>query len=119
MSHFVKLFASTLIFSLFLSTSWAADQHSVKGVVTAVKLTSGKLTISHGPISGLGMGAMTMDFSVYDPAMLEDISKGHEIAFVLEQAKGGDLVIMEIEDLGMAKNAQSNAPSMDGHEHSH
>jgi Cu/Ag efflux protein CusF len=115
MSQFVKLFAISLIISMFLSTAWAADQHSVKGVVNAVKLTAGKLTISHGPITGLGMGAMTMDFKVYDPAMLDEVSKGHEIAFVLEQDKAGSLVIMEIEDLGMSKNA----PASDGHSHQH
>lgn len=115
MSGMMKLFCAALVFCLFLPSSWAADQHSVKGVVNAVKLSVGKLTISHGPITELGMGAMTMDFKVYDPAMLEEVSKGHEVAFVLEQAKGGSLVIMEIEDLGMAKNTQVS----EGHQHSH
>lgn len=115
MSGMIKLFCAALVFCLFLPSSWAADQHSVKGVINAVKLSAGKLTISHGPITELGMSAMTMDFKVYDPAMLEEVSKGHEVAFVLEQAKGGDFVIMEIEDLGLAKNAQSAGD----HSHQH
>ncbi|MBL1276784.1 MAG: copper-binding protein [Ectothiorhodospiraceae bacterium] len=110
-----KLLGSALIFSLFLSTVWAAEQHEGKGVVGDIKMSAGKLTISHGPIAGLGMSAMTMDFKVYDPAMLEEVSKGHEIAFMLEQTKAGGLVIMEIEDLGMAKNA----PVSDGQSHDH
>ncbi len=115
MYRFLKLLGSTLIFSLFLSVAWAAEQHSAKGVVNAVKLASGKLTISHGPIAGLGMDAMTMDFKVFDPAMLEEVNKGHGVAFVLEQARDGSLVIMEIEDLGLAKNT----PVAGDHQHSH
>lgn len=115
MSGMVKLFCAAALSCLFMSSVWASDQHSVKGVVNAVKLSAGKLTISHGPITELGMSAMTMDFKVYDPAMLEEVSKGHEVAFVLEKKKGGGLVIMEIEDLGMAKNAQD----MGDHQHSH
>ena len=115
MLRITKLLGCALICSLFISTAWAAEQHAGKGVVGDVKMSAGKLTISHGPIAGLGMSAMTMDFKVYDPAMLEEVSKGHEIAFVLEETKEGGLVIMEIEDLGMAKNA----PAADGHSHSH
>lgn len=106
---------SVLIFLSFSSASWAADQHPAKGVVNNVKISAGKLTISHGPIVGLGMEAMTMDFKVYDPAMLDEVNKGHEIAFVLEQTKKDGLMIMEIEDLGLAKSA----PAEDSHEHSH
>lgn len=110
-----KLFFSALILCVFSPVSWAADQHSAKGVVNEVKMSSGKLSISHGPIAGLGMGAMTMDFQVFDPAMLEEVSKGHDVAFVLEEAKGGSLVIVEIEDLG----ASSKAPAADAQQHSH
>lgn len=113
-----KLVAGALLFGFFLSTAWAADQHSAKGVVNAVKLSAGKVTISHGPITELGMGAMTMDFKVYDPAMLDEVSKGHDVAFVLEQTKSGGLVIMEIEDLGLSKGVSKSAPAtMDGHKH--
>jgi len=115
MSGTSKLFCAALVFCLYLPSSWAADQHSVKGVVTAVKLSVGKVTISHGPITELGMSAMTMDFKVHDPAMLEEVNKGHEVAFVLEKKQGGNLVIMEIEDLGLAKATQTSSD----HQHSH
>ena len=65
MSGMIKLFCVALAFALFLPSSWAADQHSVKGVVNAVKLSAGKLTISHGPMTVLGMGEMTMEFKVF------------------------------------------------------
>lgn len=112
----IQLLCVFVFCALFSSGIWA-DGHSAKGVINEIKLADRKLNISHGPISGLGMGAMTMDFKVYDPAMLEDVKKGHEVAFVLEEAKGGNLVIMEIEDLGEAKT--SSHASGDQHSHQH
>ena len=47
--------------------------------------------------------ALTMDFAVYDPAMLDEVQEGHKISFVLEEDNSGNLVIMELEDKGMAK----------------
>jgi Cu/Ag efflux protein CusF len=115
MSTYFRVFLGVLVLCFVMSSAWAADQHSAKGVVNAIKSTAGKLTISHGPIAGLGMGAMTMDFKVYDPAMLEEVSQGHEVAFVLEKGKGGSLLIMEIEDLGKAKDAAHS----ESHSHQH
>jgi Cu/Ag efflux protein CusF len=113
-----KLASVLFLLCLFvapLSISWAADQHSVKGVVNAIKSADRKLNISHGPISSLGMGAMTMDFKVYDPAMLDEVQQGHEVAFVIEEGKGGSFVIMEIEDLG----ASTRTATPDAHEGGH
>jgi len=87
---------------LFLvsATAIAAQQHEVNGVVKAVKKDSKKLTIQHGPIKSMGMSGMTMDFSVYDPAMLSEISTGQKVSFMIEVDKAGNFVIMEIEDMG-------------------
>lgn len=118
-----KLIQFTLIMSFlaaFASFAWAADGHSVKGVVKAVKADDRKLNISHGPIPSLGMSAMTMDFKVMDPAMLDEVKKGHEVAFVIEKDKAGNFVITEIEDMGMAKGMSMNDASMKGdHKHMH
>ena len=92
----------------------AADQHAVTGVVVGVKSADKKITISHGPIKGLGMDGMSMDFKVYDPAMLSDVSEGHKVAFVLEKDASGALVITEIEDQGVALEGE-----MPSHEHNH
>ena len=114
----VVMLLCVIALSVFVSSSaWAADGHTAKGVINAIKLTDRKLNISHGPISGLGMGAMTMDFKVYDPAMLDEVKKGHEVAFVIEEGKGGSLVIVEIEDLGLVKN--STGAKGDSHSHKH
>ena len=117
MKLFVQLLCVVALSVLYSSSTWAEEGHSAKGVINMIKLTDRKLNISHGPISGLGMGAMTMDFKVYDPAMLDEVKKGHAVAFVLEKGKGGNLVIVEIEDLGMAKN--SSGAKGDSHSHMH
>jgi Cu(I)/Ag(I) efflux system protein CusF len=92
----------------------AGEQHEAQGVVKKIKTDDKKITISHGPIKSMGMDGMTMDFAVYDPAMLDEVQEGHKISFVLEEDKSGNLVIMELEDQGMAEGDMAS-----GGEHSH
>lgn len=94
----------------------AGEQHEAQGVVKKIKNDSKKISISHGPIKSLGMDGMTMDFAVYDPAMLEEVEEGHQISFVLEKDQSGNLVIMELEDQGMASGDMSG---MDQSHHHH
>ena len=100
---------------LFSVSVMAGDSHEAEGVVKKIKSSDKKLTISHGPIKSMGMAGMTMDFKVYDPAMLDEVKEGHMVSFVLEEDKSGNFVIMEIEDKGMAKGSMAN----DGHNHNH
>lgn len=96
----------------------AGNQHEAQGVVKKIKTSDKKLTISHGPIKSLGMDGMTMDFAVYDPAMLDEVQEGHQISFVLEEDKSGSLVIMELEDNGVAGDmAADEDPSQHHHNH--
>lgn len=117
MKQLVKAVCVVCFIALFSSSAWAGGD-SVKGVVNDIKMDAGKLNISHGPIPSMGMGAMTMDFSVMDPAMLEDVKKGHEVTFMIEKDKSGNFVITEIEDMGMAKGMK-DMPMKDGHDHMH
>ncbi|MBF3543261.1 copper-binding protein, partial [Burkholderia pseudomallei] len=55
------------------------------GEVKKVDTAAGKLTIKHGPIENLGMGAMTMVFKVKDPAMLSQVKAGDTIDFVADE----------------------------------
>ena len=93
----------SLIVSLFLFSTFAvADQkqHEVNGVVKAIKKDINKLTIQHGPIKSMGMSGMTMDFAVFDPAMLSEVATGHKVSFLMEVDKDGNFIIVEIEDQG-------------------
>ncbi|MEJ8798565.1 copper-binding protein [Trinickia caryophylli] len=58
------------------------------GEVKKVDASSGKITIKHGPLENLGMGAMTMVFKVKDPAMLSQVKPGDTIDFVAEEVNG-------------------------------
>ena len=107
----VVVFISAIVFA---TTVWAAGEYPAQGTVNAVKSADGKLNISHGDVKGL-MGAMTMDFNVADPAMLDDVEAGSNINFTLEEDKKGNLTITDLEVTGSSsKNVAS-----DGHNHKH
>ena len=55
-----------------------------RGVVRAVDLAQGKVTLKHGPIERLEMPGMTMIFRVRDKAVLEGVGKGDEVDFDVE-----------------------------------
>jgi len=78
------------------TSGWAADSFKAEGVVNAVKSNEHKLNITHGPVVGL-MSGMTMDFSVLDPAMLDDVKTGSNIRFSLTKDSRGNLVITDLE----------------------
>jgi Cu/Ag efflux protein CusF len=110
-----KAIASMLITLFFVATAWATEEHPAEGTINAVKHSEKKINISHGPIEGLGMGAMTMDFAVYDPAMLDDVKAGNAVKFMVTQEENGMLTITDIEVTGTA----NKSPASSEHEHHH
>lgn len=58
--------------------------YSATGNVTAI--AADRVTISHGPVEGLGWPAMTMTFLAGDPAMLRGISVGDRVTFQFRQS---------------------------------
>ena len=61
--------------------------YSASGRVTAI--AGDRVTISHGPVEGLGWPAMTMTFRSGGPDMMEGIGTGDQIAFEFVEADGG------------------------------
>jgi Cu/Ag efflux protein CusF len=59
-----------------------------EGEVRRVDRDARKITIRHGPLANLEMPAMTMVFSVKDPAMLEQVKVGDRIRFQAEKIDG-------------------------------
>lgn len=98
----------------FASSAWAAKEGTATGTINKIKADSESLNISHGPISGLGMDGMTMDFNVMDPSMLEEVAAGDKVDFTVEEAAGGRYVITDIKVIG-----KGNVAADDGHNHSH
>ncbi len=93
---------ASMTFLIFLSLTVTAKEYTAKGTVNAIKSSSQKLTISHGPVEGL-MGAMKMDFKVADPAMLSDVNIGSTIQFTLDEDAKGNLTIIDLETTGDTK----------------
>ncbi len=75
--------------------STSSDRFDARGVVKAVRVSSGKLKISHGPIERFGMPGMTMLFGVADVSMLDQVGKDDEVEFAVENTEAG-FVITEI-----------------------
>lgn len=51
------------------------------GVVKAVDLKAGTITIAHDPIPSIGWPAMTMTFPVAEPSLLNGVKAGSTVSF--------------------------------------
>lgn len=76
----------------------AAAQVNAEGTVRSMDLQQGRVTIAHGPIPAMTWPAMTMTFSVRNPAMLRGLRRGDRVRFVVQTApQGSNFVIVRIE----------------------
>lgn len=67
-----------------------------EGQVRKVDKPAGKITLKHGPLPNLGMGAMTMVFQAQDLALLDQLKTGDRIRFRAESINGA-LTITKVE----------------------
>jgi Cu/Ag efflux protein CusF len=67
-----------------------------EGEIRKISKDTGKLTIKHGPIKSMDMPPMTMVFTAKDPAMLDKVSVGDKIRFVVAD-EGGKMQVTEIQ----------------------
>ncbi len=88
----------TAVLALSLSASLVARTQTpmTEAEVRKVDKEAAKLTLKHGPIPNLEMGAMTMVFRVKDPAMLDQVKQGDKIKFSAEKI-GGQYTVTGIE----------------------
>ncbi len=72
----------------------AAEAALVDGQVKKVDKASGKVTISHGPLTNLGMNtAMTMAFRVKDASWLDRMKEGDKIRFTADNVNGALTIV--------------------------
>ena len=97
------VFAASLILSSVAGAyaqstqaSATAPESMSTGEVKKVDKSAGKMTIKHGPLENLGMGAMTMAFRVKEPVTLDQVNVGDKIRFVAEQPNG-QLTVTKLE----------------------
>lgn len=69
-----------------------------EGEIRKVDAANGKVTIRHGEISNLQMGAMTMIFTARDPKVLANLAAGDKVTFRAIRDEGS-LVITEIDKI--------------------
>jgi len=66
-----------------------AQAPMVKGQVTKIDESIGKITLKHGPIKKLDMNeGMTMVFRVQEPAMLKQVKVGDKVRFDADRVNG-------------------------------
>lgn len=73
----------------------AAQQHTGFGTVNSVDRAAGKVNISHAAVASAGWPAMTMDFTVADPDLAEQLEAGERIEFRFTTENGGTLTAVE------------------------
>ena len=56
-----------------------AEGGMVDGVVKKIDKASGKVTVTHGPLTNLNMPAMTMVFRAAEPGLLDQVKVGDKI----------------------------------------
>lgn len=67
-----------------------------EGTIKKMDKAAGKVTLAHGPIENIGMGAMTMAFKVKEPKQLQAFKVGDKVRFQADYV-GGEMVVTHIE----------------------
>ena len=70
-----------------------AQARMVDGVVKKVDKSAAKVTLSHGPLTNLGMPAMTMAFKVKDASWLVKVKAGQRIRFASDTLNGAMTIV--------------------------
>ena len=71
--------------------------HRGDGTVEAVDPARATVTLAHAPIASLKWPAMSMDFRVKDPALMQTLKPGQKIGFEFTDAGGGDYLIVRVQ----------------------
>lgn len=73
-----------------------AATHKTTAVVKGIDAASGKVKLAHEPVKSLNWPAMTMGFSVKDPALLDKLVVGKKVEVEFVQ-QGSDYVITAVQ----------------------
>jgi len=93
--------------------------HTGEGIIEAIDLTKGTVTLAHGPIASLAWPAMTMDFRVPNPVLMRTIQMlkpGQKIAFEITEEPGGGYVIVGIKAAETDSAISPAAGDNEGHQ---
>lgn len=74
----------------------AASQPMSEGTIRRLDKAAGSITLTHGPIDNLGMGAMTMTFTFKKGVVPASVKEGDKVRFRAEE-KDGQYVVVRVE----------------------
>lgn len=103
MKSIVHALIAAAVFATSVPAAFAQESKQVapsdvsvsQGEVKKIDASSGKVTIKHGELKNLHMGAMTMVFEVADKTVLSRLKQGDTITFVADNT-GGRLVARDV-----------------------
>ncbi len=78
------------------SVQSVGDTGMTTGVIRSIGDNGDFLTIDHGEIEGVGMGAMTMGFDILTSVDLSDFDVGDYVAFSVKRGRDGSYRVTEI-----------------------
>lgn len=92
----LKLIATCIAFAGATGAFAQAARPVVEAEVRKVDLDTQKITLKHGAIPNIDMGAMTMVFRVSDPALLQKAKAGDKVMFTADKVDGA-ITVMSLE----------------------
>ena len=88
----MKNITSAILALAFAASPMAAFAQAalpmVQATVTKIDESAGKITLNHGAIPNLDMGAMSMVFKAGDPAVLKTLKAGDKVKFTADRVNG-------------------------------
>ena len=94
--NMLKLIATCIAFASATVAFAQAARPVVEAEVRKVDLNTQKITLKHGAIPNIDMGAMTMVFRVSDPALLQKAKAGDKVMFTADKVDGA-ITVMSLE----------------------
>jgi len=71
--------------------------HQATGTLEAIDAKAGIVTVTHGPVASLKWPAMTMDFILANPSLVEKVKAGSPVDIEFVERKPGEWVITRLE----------------------
>ena len=94
--NMLKLIATCIAFASAMVAFARAARPVVEAEVRKVDLDTQKITLKHGAIPNIDMGAMTMVLRVSDPALLQKEKAGDKVMFTADKVDGA-ITVMSLE----------------------
>jgi|CXWL01.1.fsa_nt_gi Cu(I)/Ag(I) efflux system membrane fusion protein len=85
-----------------------SETHRGEGAINAIDFAHATVTLAHGPIASLQWPAMTMDFRVFDPALLRSLKPGQKVAFEIAEESAGEYIIVHIQPTDLSLGATAH-----------